>query len=281
MLWYLAEARTRAFDPNASRADLMGRNLRSRWLCWADLRGAYLIAADLRDSDLSDVDLLGADLRDARLEGADLSKALHPTQARASSGFQPEKADQDWRVRSRDKSSGSSIDIDAVSSLVSLETAFRRARVRSASSAWSEGHGRAFSSASAAAPECRSSPRVAAVQSRLPGASTHMPSVQFWISSWSLWRYSSTMTAGGRASGVRAFGVAVAVPAGVVGAGTCDWDIGAVSRGGTGPEEAAWAHPERRRARVTATTALVGFISGSYALGALAGLSRPPAAFSP
>ena len=142
MLWYLAEAQKRTFDPDAShraaqlsntieqavggelsdllsldvqelhsqvrstlievseevrafylavgdnhlefalkpRADLMGKNLRSRRLCGADLRGACLIAADLRDSDLSGVDLLGADFRDTRLDGADLSKALYVTQ---------------------------------------------------------------------------------------------------------------------------------------------------------------------------------------------------------
>lgn len=142
MLWYLAEAQVRTFDPEASqrarvlrsiiekavggdpdgllsldvqelhaevrlllmavseevrasyfatgddhldpdlrpRADLSGKDLRSRRLCGADLRSSYLIAADLRGSDLTAVDLLGADLRNARLEGADLSRALFLTQ---------------------------------------------------------------------------------------------------------------------------------------------------------------------------------------------------------
>lgn len=62
------------------RADLIGRDLRSRRLCAADLRGASLIATDLRGGDLTATDLLGADLRDARLDGADLSTALYLTQ---------------------------------------------------------------------------------------------------------------------------------------------------------------------------------------------------------
>lgn len=68
-------------DPDLRpRADLSGKDLRSRRLCGADLRSSYLIAADLRGSDLTAVDLLGADLRNARLEGADLSRALFLTQ---------------------------------------------------------------------------------------------------------------------------------------------------------------------------------------------------------
>ena len=64
-------------DPNGTRADLRGADLRGADLFGADLRWAHLYCADLRwadlrGADLSRADLYGADLYEADLRGADL-----------------------------------------------------------------------------------------------------------------------------------------------------------------------------------------------------------------
>jgi uncharacterized protein YjbI with pentapeptide repeats len=62
-------------EPNGSRADLSGADLRGAVLSGADLRGAVLRGADLRGAVLSGADLRGAVLSDAVLSDAVLRGA--------------------------------------------------------------------------------------------------------------------------------------------------------------------------------------------------------------
>jgi Pentapeptide repeats (8 copies) len=65
--------------------NLMGADLRKRYLRGINLSGAFLIAANLRGVDLSFTDLIGSDLRDADLSGANLSNSIFITQAQINS----------------------------------------------------------------------------------------------------------------------------------------------------------------------------------------------------
>lgn len=65
--------------------NLMGADLRKRYLRGINLSGAFLIAANLRGVDLSFTDLIGSDLRDADLSEANLSNSIFITQAQINS----------------------------------------------------------------------------------------------------------------------------------------------------------------------------------------------------
>lgn len=63
-------------EDGGERADLVGANLRSLDLRYADLSEANLFDADLSGANLRGVSLIGADLRYANLVGADLTDAI-------------------------------------------------------------------------------------------------------------------------------------------------------------------------------------------------------------
>ena len=65
--------------------NLMGADLRKRYLRGINLSGAFLIAANLRGVDLSFTDLIVSDLRDADLSEANLSNSIFITQAQINS----------------------------------------------------------------------------------------------------------------------------------------------------------------------------------------------------
>jgi hypothetical protein len=165
---------------------------------------------------------------------------------------QPVSPDQDCRARSRSVNSESSMDGVEPSSANSA-TAFSREIVLPASSACSAGQGRAASNSITAASHSRCTPRVTSAQTELGVPLTHAAFFQLRISAWSLVRYSSIITAGGRKAAV-----GLDVEDCVRGDGVTAKSVPGTGKGGAGPPR---AQPNRRREKTAAPNAFVGLIS--------------------